>query len=115
MDWLAKFLKMPTHFLHASEGPGGGVIQGSASEAVLVAVLAAREQAVVSYRDYSISQRHPSHSRSPQMRCVCENDFVFAFIYEPLRARQILCQTLCTPEKPQRHPQKTPVPMVPNG
>ncbi|XP_030241714.1 3,4-dihydroxyphenylacetaldehyde synthase 2 isoform X1 [Drosophila navojoa] len=46
MDWLAKFLNLPEHFLHENEGPGGGVIQGSASEAVLVAVLAAREQAV---------------------------------------------------------------------
>ncbi|KAH8334137.1 hypothetical protein KR059_006958 [Drosophila kikkawai] len=59
MDWLAKFLKLPEHFLHASEGPGGGVIQGSASEAVLVAVLAAREQAVVSHRE-----SHPELSES---------------------------------------------------
>lgn len=46
MDWLAKFLNLPEKFLHSSKGPGGGVIQGSASEAILVAVLAAREQAV---------------------------------------------------------------------
>lgn len=46
MDWLAKFLNLPEHFLHNTEGPGGGVIQGSASESVLVAVLAAREQTV---------------------------------------------------------------------
>lgn len=46
MDWLGKFLDLPKKFLNCSEGPGGGVIQGSASEAILVAVLAAREQAV---------------------------------------------------------------------
>lgn len=46
MDWLGKFLDLPPQFLNCSEGPGGGVIQGSASEAILVAVLAAREQAV---------------------------------------------------------------------
>lgn len=46
MDWLGKFLDLPSEFLNCSEGPGGGVIQGSASEAILVAVLAAREQAV---------------------------------------------------------------------
>lgn len=46
MDWLGKFLNLPEAFLNCSEGPGGGVIQGSASEAVLVAVLTAREQAV---------------------------------------------------------------------
>ncbi|XP_067625549.1 3,4-dihydroxyphenylacetaldehyde synthase 2-like [Eurosta solidaginis] len=46
MDWLAKFFKLPEHFLHSSKGPGGGVIQGSSSESVLIAVMAAREQAV---------------------------------------------------------------------
>lgn len=46
MDWLAKFFKLPAHFLHSTKGPGGGIIQGSASEAVLIAVMAAREQAV---------------------------------------------------------------------
>ncbi|BFF94021.1 3-4-dihydroxyphenylacetaldehyde synthase 2 [Drosophila madeirensis] len=59
MDWLAKFLKLPEHFQHASDGPGGGVIQGSASEAVLVAVLAAREQAVLSCKE-----THPELSES---------------------------------------------------
>ncbi len=46
MDWLGKFLDLPASFLNCSEGPGGGVIQGSASEAILVAILAAREQTV---------------------------------------------------------------------
>lgn len=46
MDWLGKFFDLPKPFLNCSEGPGGGVIQGSASEAILVALLAAREQTV---------------------------------------------------------------------
>lgn len=46
MNWLGKFLDLPPEFLNSSEGPGGGVIQGSASEAILVALLAAREQTV---------------------------------------------------------------------
>ncbi|XP_049303504.1 3,4-dihydroxyphenylacetaldehyde synthase 2 isoform X7 [Bactrocera dorsalis] len=46
MDWLAKFFKLPAHFLHSTKGPGGGIIQGSASESVLIAVMVAREQAV---------------------------------------------------------------------
>lgn len=46
MDWLGKLLDLPKKFLNCSEGPGGGVIQGSASEAILVAMLTAREQAV---------------------------------------------------------------------
>lgn len=50
MDWLAKFLNLPEHFQHAVAGPGGGVLQGSASEAVLIAVLAAREQTVANMK-----------------------------------------------------------------
>ncbi|KZV21509.1 tyrosine decarboxylase 1-like [Dorcoceras hygrometricum] len=42
MDWLAKALKLPDAFL--STGHGGGVIQGTASEAVLVVLLAARDK-----------------------------------------------------------------------
>lgn len=46
MDWLGKFMNLPKHFLPSSPGNGGGIIQGSASEAILVAVLAAREEKV---------------------------------------------------------------------
>lgn len=42
LDWLAKALNLPECFL--STGHGGGVIQGSASEAVLVVLLAARDR-----------------------------------------------------------------------
>ncbi|KAK9281335.1 hypothetical protein L1049_004234 [Liquidambar formosana] len=42
LDWLAKMLKLPEDFL--STGQGGGVIQGTASEAVLVVLLAARDK-----------------------------------------------------------------------
>ncbi|XP_022758546.1 tyrosine decarboxylase 1 isoform X3 [Durio zibethinus] len=44
LDWLAKMLKLPEDFLSA--GQGGGVIQGTASEAVLVVLLAARDKAL---------------------------------------------------------------------
>ena len=46
LDWLAKLLDLPTSFLtvqpDAQKGLGGGVIQGTASEATLVSLLAAR-------------------------------------------------------------------------
>ncbi|OMO62804.1 Pyridoxal phosphate-dependent decarboxylase [Corchorus capsularis] len=42
LDWLGKMLKLPEDFLSA--GQGGGVIQGTASEAVLVVLLAARDK-----------------------------------------------------------------------
>ncbi|GAB2281853.1 Tyrosine decarboxylase 2 [Dionaea muscipula] len=44
LDWLCKMLKLPEEFL--SSGKGGGVIQGTASEAVLVVLLAARTKAL---------------------------------------------------------------------
>lgn len=43
MDWLGKALDLPPQFLSTeSNGKGGGVIQGTASEATLVALLSAR-------------------------------------------------------------------------
>ena len=50
MDWLGKLLGLPHQFLSRSSegslGPGGGVIQGTASEAALVCMLAARARAM---------------------------------------------------------------------
>ncbi|XP_063697544.1 3,4-dihydroxyphenylacetaldehyde synthase 2 [Culicoides brevitarsis] len=46
MNWLGKFINLPESFLNCGPGNGGGVIQGSASECVLVAILTARETAV---------------------------------------------------------------------
>ena len=42
LDWLTKLLHLPDCFL--SQGEGGGVIQGSASEAIATAIVAARER-----------------------------------------------------------------------
>ena len=44
LDWMVELLGLPDRFRSTSEH-GGGVIQGSASEAVLVAILAARWRA----------------------------------------------------------------------
>jgi len=43
LDWMVELLGLPDRF--RSDGPGGGVIQGSASEATLCALLAARQRA----------------------------------------------------------------------
>jgi aromatic-L-amino-acid decarboxylase len=43
LDWLAELLDLPARF--RSDGPGGGVIQGTASEAALCALLAALHRA----------------------------------------------------------------------
>ncbi|KAJ8973711.1 hypothetical protein NQ317_009305 [Molorchus minor] len=50
MNWLGKLLDIPEEFLNCSEGPGGGVIQGSASEVTFVALLAAKEKMVKDLR-----------------------------------------------------------------
>lgn len=44
LDWLAKILGLPDAFLSTKEG--GGVIQGSASEAIVTVMVAARERFV---------------------------------------------------------------------
>ena len=49
VDWLAKLLALPACFLSdggGGGGPGGGVILNSASEGVLVALLAAKARAL---------------------------------------------------------------------
>ena len=47
MDWMCKLFGLSKDFL--SEGEGGGVIQGSASEAVVTCIVAAREKALSQY------------------------------------------------------------------
>lgn len=42
LDWLGKMLELPEEFLACTGGKGGGVIQGTASEATLVALLGAK-------------------------------------------------------------------------
>ncbi|TNN79738.1 Aromatic-L-amino-acid decarboxylase [Liparis tanakae] len=46
LDWLGKMLKLPDHFIAGTDGHGGGVIQGTASEATLMSLLAARCKAL---------------------------------------------------------------------
>ncbi|XP_044753768.1 tyrosine decarboxylase-like isoform X2 [Coccinella septempunctata] len=47
VDWLARAMGLPNHFITSHRGStGGGVIQGSASECILVSMLAARNQAI---------------------------------------------------------------------
>lgn len=55
LDWLGKAIGLPDEFLALKKGSkGGGVIQTSASECVLVTLLAARAQAIK-----RLKQQHP--------------------------------------------------------
>jgi len=57
MDWLGKMLNLPQEFLftgvleNGEKSSGGGVIQGTASEASLVALLSARARAISKYKE----------------------------------------------------------------
>ncbi|KAM7420385.1 hypothetical protein PAMA_014892 [Pampus argenteus] len=46
LDWLGKMLQLPKCFIAGTDGHGGGVIQGTASEATLMSLLAARCKAI---------------------------------------------------------------------
>nr|XP_002731843.1 PREDICTED: aromatic-L-amino-acid decarboxylase-like [Saccoglossus kowalevskii] len=47
LDWVGRMIGLPRHLLSLSDGArGGGVIQGSASECILVSLLAARTEAM---------------------------------------------------------------------
>ena len=58
MDWLAKALALPDHFLHSNRSSrGGGVIQTTSSEATFVAILAARTEAI---RKIRLNRKEPA-------------------------------------------------------
>ncbi|KAG7579839.1 Pyridoxal phosphate-dependent transferase [Arabidopsis thaliana x Arabidopsis arenosa] len=73
LDWLAKLLNLPEQFM--SKGNGGGVIQGSASEAVLVVLIAARDKVLRSVGKnaleklvvYSSDQTHSALQKACQI------------------------------------------------
>ncbi|KAH8362040.1 hypothetical protein KR200_002550 [Drosophila serrata] len=54
MDWLGKMLDLPAEFLACSGGKGGGVIQGTASETTLVALLGAKAKKI-----QEVKAQHP--------------------------------------------------------
>lgn len=54
-DWFAKLLDLPACFLSSS--PGGGVIQGSASDSALCALIAARHAALAGFEGAERTER----------------------------------------------------------
>jgi aromatic-L-amino-acid decarboxylase len=61
MDWMVDLLGLPTAF-RTDAGPGGGVIQGTASEATLVSLLAARARAGVPLDQLTVYTSGQAHS-----------------------------------------------------
>ncbi|MHC4955766.1 MAG: aminotransferase class V-fold PLP-dependent enzyme [Planctomycetota bacterium] len=65
MTWLGRLLELPDAFLGA---PGGGCIQGTASEATLIALLAARDRASMGERvAYTSTQAHSSVAKAARI------------------------------------------------
>lgn len=65
LDWFVELLGLPDHFRHADEGPGGGVLQDSASSSTLCTILAARNRVtpggdLSKLRAYASDQAHSS-------------------------------------------------------
>ena len=65
LDWFVGLLGLPEHFRHAADGPGGGVLQDSASSSTLCTILAARHRVsaggdLSSLRAYASDQAHSS-------------------------------------------------------
>ncbi|KAL8900120.1 MAG: hypothetical protein Q9207_005843 [Kuettlingeria erythrocarpa] len=61
LDWLCSALHLPASYLSTSSTGGGGVIQGSASEAIVTVMIAARERCV---REHVEAQDKNGLSRS---------------------------------------------------
>ncbi|KAG7208393.1 hypothetical protein KM043_014625 [Ampulex compressa] len=59
LDWLGRMLELPKEFLSTSGGTGGGVIQGTASEATLVALLGAKAKKLK-----QMKEEHPDWSEN---------------------------------------------------
>lgn len=63
MDWLGKMIGLPDQFLFSGKsenGKGGGVIQGTASEATLVTLLAARNKGLAGFDSSSFNETRES-------------------------------------------------------
>ena len=65
LDWFVELLGLPDHFRHRADGPGGGVLQDSASSSTLVTLLAARHRVtpggdLSKLRAYASDQAHSS-------------------------------------------------------
>ncbi|XP_062082738.1 tryptophan decarboxylase TDC2-like [Humulus lupulus] len=75
MNWLANMLQLPDTFFFSESGNGGGIIQNTTSEAILVTLIAARDQALerIGVDDmrnlvvYSSDQTHSMFAKSSKI------------------------------------------------
>ncbi|PIO53068.1 hypothetical protein TELCIR_25614, partial [Teladorsagia circumcincta] len=55
LDWLVDVLGLPEHFKNSHPGTGCGIIQNTASDATMIAILTARAKAVEAVKTESTS------------------------------------------------------------
>lgn len=55
LDWLVEVLGLPEHFKNSHPGPGCGIIQNTASDATMIAIMTARARAVEAIKNDSTS------------------------------------------------------------
>ena len=67
LDWLVKLYGLPEFFLSTSENLGGGIIQSSASEASLVALLAAKNKKQIQLREQNNGQAISDQELNPKL------------------------------------------------
>lgn len=82
LDWLGKMLELPAEFLACSGGKGGGVIQGTASEATLVALLGAKAKMMK-----KVKEEHPDWEDSviiPKLVGYCSGTSLELFLVEKM-------------------------------
>ena len=108
LDWMLDLCGLPDRF--RSSGPGGGVIQDSASSSVLVAILAARERVAGQFRmndlvAYTSEHAHSSMLkgckiaglREDQVRVVATDD---KFALDPAALRDAMTEDLIADRRP---------------
>lgn len=67
MDWVCNLIGLPQCFLSTSENGGGGIIQGTASEVIVTAVVAARER-LIRRRLADMSEGEEKLDKAAEMR-----------------------------------------------
>lgn len=94
LDWLRDAMGLPERFDSRSGGPGGGVIQGTASEAALVCLVSARERArrttgapIERLTAYASSQAHSSVAKGTLVAGLPRENFRLVPVDARLRMR----------------------------
>ncbi|CAI9719284.1 aromatic-L-amino-acid decarboxylase-like isoform X2 [Octopus vulgaris] len=86
LDWLAKAIKLPEIFLSTSEGSGGGVIQSSTTENILISLFTARTLGIQkmerrnSGMEEGVAVSKLIAYKSPDSHCSVEKAFQIALV-----------------------------------